>query len=329
MNFLKEYKKSLKSTETEDWLDLRIVRPVSYLLALFFNLLNVHPNTVTILSMIVGVASCWGYIHGSFYYEGTSGLTFNIIACALLLFADILDCTDGQLARLSGKKSKWGRILDGMAGPVWFVPIYLTIVYRFYLHHSIEFSFLGLSDTAENAVIATIVVLVLALISGFWGMTGQQRIADYYIQIHLFMLGGAKSSELDTAEAQMIEYKKLPKDCNPVWKLFQKQYIGYTQKQEESTPEFQKLMAKLKNKYGDCDKMPGEIRQKLLDCSRSIMALNAMLTFNFRTGFFFLFCLLDVPVMNFLFEIVILGLLTAYIKHRHETFCKQLNSNIL
>lgn len=328
MNFFEGYKKSLKSTETEDWLDLRVVRPFAYLLALFFNVLGLHPNTVTILSMIVGVASCWGYAHGSFFYEGVDGLYLNIYACLLLLFADILDCTDGQLARLSGKKSKWGRILDGMAGPVWFVPIYLTIVYRFYYHHSLEFSWLGIADTPQNVAIATGVVLILALISGFWGMTGQQRLADYYIQIHLFMLRGSKSSELDTAEAQRKEYEQLPQDCNPIWKMFQKQYIGYTQLQENSTPQFQQLMSRLKAKYGDCDKMPDEVRQQLLACSRSIMAPNAMLTFNFRTGMFFLFCLVDLPAINFLFEIIALGLLAYYINRKHETFCKQLIQNL-
>ena len=99
------------------------------------------------------------------------------------MWADFLDCTDGQLARLTGKKSKMGRILDGLAGFTWFVPIYLGIVYRFYYHHDIEFGWLGIEDTPENTMIATAVVLVLSVISGFMGMGGQQRLADYYIQI--------------------------------------------------------------------------------------------------------------------------------------------------
>lgn len=321
MKIFENYKKSLKSTETEDWLDLRVVRPFSYLLALCFDKLNMHPNTITILSMIVGVASCWGYCHGSYFYEGKEGLMFNIIACLLLLFADILDCTDGQLARISGKRSKWGRILDGLAGPVWFVPIYLVIVYRFYTHHSMEFEWFGIADTEQNTLIATAVVFLLALVSGFWGMTGQQRIADYYIQIHLFMLKGEKGSELDTAEAQQKDYDNLPADCNPVWKMFQKSYIGYTKKQEESTPYFQSLMHTLRERYGSASAMPAEIKERLLKCSRRIMPWNAMLTFNFRTGIFFAFCLADMPIWNFIFEIVALGLLTKWIISTHEKTC--------
>ena len=48
---------TLKSSETEDWLDYRVVRPLSYLWALLFEKLDIHPNTVTIMSMIIGAGS--------------------------------------------------------------------------------------------------------------------------------------------------------------------------------------------------------------------------------------------------------------------------------
>ena len=136
---------TLKSSETEDWLDYHVVRPFSYHWAAFFNRFDIHPNTVTIWSMIIGALSCVFFAHGCFYYEGTMGLVYNIIAIVLLCIADILDCTDGQLARMSGKKSRLGRILDGVAGFTWFTPIYLALVWRFYHHHDIEFSLLGIS----------------------------------------------------------------------------------------------------------------------------------------------------------------------------------------
>ena len=164
--------KTLKSSETEDWLDYHVVRPLCYYLTVFFAKLGIHPNTVTILSMIVGAASCVFFASGCFYYEGTTGLVMNLIAIAMLIVADLLDCTDGQLARMTGKKSRLGRILDGMAGFVWFVPIYTALVWRFYQHHALEFSWLGIADTEPNALVATAVVFVLALISGFLGGLG-------------------------------------------------------------------------------------------------------------------------------------------------------------
>lgn len=324
----KKVQATLKSSETEDWLDYRVVRPLSYLWALLFAKLDIHPNTVTIISMIIGAAASIFLMHGSFYYEGWHGLLLNIIGILLLCQADIFDCTDGQLARMTGKKSRLGRILDGMAGFVWFVPIYVLLMVRFYNHHSLEFGWLGIPDTEQNAIIATIVVVCLALYSGFVGMGGQQRLADYYIQVHLFLLKGEKGSELDNSEQQQKVYDETPSEGNRLWKHFLKTYIDYTRKQEKATPEFQKLMAVLREKYGSAGNMPDAVREELHRESKAIMPLNAMLTFNFRSGMFFLFCLIDLPVCNFLFEIVCMGLLTYYINRRHEAFCRRVAEKV-
>ncbi len=319
---------TLKSSETEDWLDYHFVRPLSYYCAVGFAKLGVHPNMVTIMSMIIGAASTYFYAHGCYYYEGMEGLVYNLIAIFLLIWADIYDCADGQLARMTGKKSQMGRILDGAAGFVWFVPIYLGLVYRFYNYHDIEFSWLDIDNTMDNTYIATGVVFVLALISGFLGMGGQQRLADYYIQIHLFFLKGEKGSELDNSAQQQKLYDETPWKGNLIWKYFLKSYVGYTQKQEKATPEFQKLMGKLKDKYGSVDKIPAEVREEIHRNSLAIMKWNGLLTFNFRSGMFFIFCLLDIPVANFLFEIIGMSLLTYYINHRHEAFCKKIAQNL-
>ena len=272
-----KYRATLKSAETEDWLDLHVIRPFCYYCAVFFAKFDIHPNTVTIWSMIIGAVSAIFFGCSSFYYGGTMGLVYNLIAVVLLMVADILDCTDGQLARMTGKKSRMGRILDGVAGFAWFIPIYHVLVYRFYLHHDLEFNFLGIADTQQNVLIATAVVYALGLIAGIAGLAGQQRLADYYIQVHLFFLKGEKGSELDNSKRQQEIYDKMTPETH-TWaeRYFQKSYIDYT------------------------------------------------LTFNFRETWLFLFCLLDVPVCHFLFEIVVMGLLWKYVNTRHENFCRQM-----
>ena len=320
--------KTLKSVETEDWLDLHVVRPFCYYWAVLFAKLDIHPNTVTILSMFIGAASAIFFGCGSFYYSGTWGLVMNIIAILLLCLADIFDCTDGQLARMTGKKSRLGRILDGTAGFVWFIPIYLALVWRFYQHHEIEFGWLGIEDTPENTMIATIVVLILGNISGFLGMGGQTRLADYYIQVHLFFLKGEKGSELDNSVRQQELYDQMPADAPYYERWFQKSYVDYTKKQEKSTPQFQRLLAVLKQKYGSVDNIPAEVREDIHKNSLALMKWNGLLTFNFREAWFFLFCLLDIPVMNFIFEIVCMSLLTWYINHRHESFCRRIADSL-
>ena len=319
-----EFKKTLKSSETEDWLDLHFVRPFCYYWALLFARLDIHPNTVTILSMFIGAGSAIFFGCASFYYNGMEGLMFNIIAILLLCLADIFDCTDGQLARMTGKKSRLGRILDGVAGFTWFVPIYHAMVYRFYLHHELEFQWLGIADTPENVLIATAIVYALGVASGFMGLAGQQRLADYYIQVHLFFLKGEKGSELDNSKRQQEIYDQMDESTPAVERYFQKSYIDYTKKQEAATPQFQRLMKCLREKFGSTDHIPQEIREEFRRNSLPVIKWNGLLTFNFRSAWLFLFCLLDVPVMNFVWEIVGMGLLYLYVNRRHESFCRKM-----
>ena len=321
-------KATLKSAETEDWLDYHFVRPACYHLAVFFNRFSIHPNTVTIWSMIIGALSCFFFAYGSFYYEGGIGLTANIIAIVMLCIADILDCTDGQLARLSGKKSKLGRILDGMAGFVWFIPIYLAMTYRFYLHHGLEFSWLGIAETESAVLIATSAVLVLAFISGFSGISGQQRIADYYIQVHLFFLKGEKGSELDSSVQQQKIYDAMSADEPWYIRSFQKSYIDYTKKQEQSTPQFQRLLSLLHEKFGPAENFPASVRDEFHRNSLPLIKINGLLTFNFRSAWLFLFVLLDLPAEYFLFEIFVMGALTLYVNRRHEAFCRKIADSL-
>ena len=319
-----KYRATLKSAETEDWLDLHVIRPFCYYCAVFFAKFDIHPNTVTIWSMVIGATSACFFAQGSFYYGGTMGLVYNLIAIALLMAADILDCTDGQLARLTGKKSRIGRILDGIAGFTWFLPIYVLLVWRFWKHHTIEFGWLGIEDTPQNALIATAVVVVLGLIAGFAGMAAQGRLADYYIQVHLFFLKGEKGSELDNSVRQQEIYDQMPKDAPLYERLFQKSYIDYTRKQEQVTPQFQRLLARLREKYGSTDNIPPTVREEFRQKSLPVIFWNGLLTFNFRESWLFLFCLLDIPCCHFLFEIIVMGLLYKYVNHRHENFCREM-----
>ena len=324
-----KYRATLKSAETEDWLDLHVIRPFCYYCAVFFAKFDIHPNTVTIWSIIIGAASAWFFAQGSFVYgdnahgDTTLGLVYNILAVILLMIADVLDCTDGQLARMTGKKSRMGRILDGVAGFAWFIPIYHVLVYRFYLHHDIEFSLLGIADTEQNVWIATAVVYALGLIAGIAGLAGQQRLADYYIQVHLFFLKGEKGAELDNSKRQQEIYDQMtPETHSAVERYFQKSYIDYTKTQ------FQRLMARLREKFGSTDNIPAEVREEFRQKSLPVIFWNGLLTFNFRETWLFLFCLLDVPVAHFVFEIVAMGLLYKYVNHRHETFCRQMADSL-
>jgi len=324
---------SMKSTEVCSWFELNVMRRTGFYLAWFFNKLGVHPNAITILSMILGAGSTYFYMSGSWYYgygeEGDKlvGVAFNIVAIGMLFWADVLDNTDGQLARLSGKRSQVGRILDGAAGFVWMIPIYLGLAWRIYQHHSMEFGWFGIDPTPRNSLIYGLAVLVLVFYSGFVGCGGQQRVGDYYMQVHLLFSKEANGTELDRSEQQQRAYDQLPVDAKWWERLFMKNYINYTKKQECTTPKLQRLLAKIEEKYGSLSNMPEDLRKKLHDYSLPIIHMD-FTGFSYRALSLAFFTLIDFPLGHFLFESIILGLGTLYTIKKHEAFCEKVTSEL-
>ena len=99
---------SFKSNDTEEWLDVHFTRPIGLVFALLWNKLGIHPNVITVLSIFLGI--------GAGYMFSFRDLAHNIMGVLFLMFANFCDSTDGQMARLTGKKTLIGRILDGFSG---------------------------------------------------------------------------------------------------------------------------------------------------------------------------------------------------------------------
>ena len=192
-----EYQASLKSADTEENIDIYFYRPIGYQWARFFRMLHVTPNVVTILSIFLGVGAgiCFGF----------NDLKINIVGILLLVWANMYDSCDGQLARLTNQKSALGRILDGAAGDLWFISIYVCICIRLMP----EWSFW---------------IWGLAAVSGLLCHSRQCRLADYYRQIHLFFLKGKEGSEMDDAIKQVAIYKQMKWKREPLQKFFQSFY---------------------------------------------------------------------------------------------------------
>lgn len=321
-------KSTYKSNDTEEWIDRIWTRPIGYWWARFFERLEVHPNAVTVFSMIIGASSALFFAHGSYRTEGTDGMILNLIAILLLAWANFYDSADGQLARMTGKKTRLGRILDGAASEVWFIPIYISLVYRFYVHHEWEFNVLGIENTAQNTWIATLLLLALVLYSGFGCHSRQCGLADYYRQIHLFFLKGEMGSELDNSTQQQRLYDETPWHGNRLWKAFQKTYVSYTRKQEIQTPEFQRLMQALGDRYGATENIPQEFRDHFRTLSLPLMKWTNILTFNTRAIVLYAACLSDIPWMYFFFEVFVMGGLCHYMRWKHEQMCRQLYEKI-
>jgi len=116
---VEEYRRSLKMPEAEELLDLLFYRPLAYLFVKAVYRLPITPNQVTLLSLLAGLASAW-----CFSLAPDVALSW---AAIWYLVANVLDCSDGQLARLQKSGSLLGRVVDGVADYVSSIAIFLGI----------------------------------------------------------------------------------------------------------------------------------------------------------------------------------------------------------
>ena len=322
------YESSLKSYEVEGWIGRKISLPTGFLFAKGFARLGVHPNTVSILSILAGICSSFFFVHGSSHYEGACGLIFNIIAALLLLLCGVLDYADGQLARMTGKTSTFGRMLDGAAAFLFYPFIYWGLFFRIVKYHSIEFSLFGIPPPHQNVILFAIAFVVLAHYSGYICFASQMRKIDYYVQAHLFFLKNGNREFEESSDLQK-RYDSLDWKRNFWWKICMKLYLNYTKAQERATPEFQEFKKVARKRFGSLENVPESLRLRFHDCSLPLMKYVILLSFNFRTIMLVLFCLLDIPFGYILFEIVVFSFICRTMIKKHEKFCHQLAEEIL
>lgn len=301
---------SFKSDDTEEWLDKYFTRPIGLFFARIWYKLGVTPNTITILSIFLGVAA------GVMF--AFSDLTHNIIGVILLAFANFCDSTDGQLARLTNQKSMKGRCLDGFAGDVWFVAIYLAIIIRLFN-----------VPMPGTELRWGIWIFVLCAVSGILCHSPQSSLADYYRQIHLLLLKGKEGSELDSYESEHTKAMAVKGKKGAFWDYqFHSNYQHYCKSQERRTPAFQRLRAMATEKFGTLEKLPEPLKKEFITGSRPLMKYTNILTFNSRAITIYITCLLGIPWLYPILEITVGECLYIYMHREHEKLCKHIIAEI-
>lgn len=295
---------SMKSKDTEEWLDVHFTRPIGLVFTLLWRRLGVHPTVITILGMILGAAAGWMFWH--------TELSYNIWGIILMMFSNFCDSTDGQLARLTGKKTLVGRVLDGFSADVTFFCIYVALALRM-----MEQPMPGTDMTWG------IWIWVLAFMAGIMSHSPQCLLSDYYRQIHLFFLLGKDGSELDKSEEQWKIFKSLPKS-SLFFRLFYYNYAKYCATQERRSKHFQWMMHVAEREYGGPLNMPADLREEFLAGSRPLMKYTNLLTFNMRAIALYIACVINMPWLYLLFEIVVMNIMYIYMHHEHEKLCARI-----
>jgi len=283
------FENSLKSNDTEEKIDIWFYRPIGYQIALFCAKVGLRPNPVTIISIFFGVAA------GILFYP--QQLWINVIGMLSLMFANSLDSADGQLARMTNDKSRFGRILDGVAGDFWFIAIHIAICLR-----SMEEGW-------------TAWIWVPGVVAGFSHMI-QSAMADYYRNVHLFFIKGTNGSELDNSRDLQKEYDEMSWTRQFGMKIVARLYLNYTKEQEFFSPKLQKLLAVVKGKYQNG--LPAKLITDFRAQNKPLMKYTNIVQFNTRVIFLFLWLFLDQSWIYFFFDIFILNPILIYMIVKQE-----------
>lgn len=150
MKLLEDYKRSLKMLEVEEILDLIFYRPLAFIFVKLIVGTNLTPNQITTTALLFGIV-------GSvlFYYNTATAL---FAAAILFIIYDVLDCADGQLARIKKNGTPIGRVLDGLADYIVTTLAYLFIGIGFASNSDDPLLYWGLTIAAglSNAVHSSI-----------------------------------------------------------------------------------------------------------------------------------------------------------------------------
>jgi hypothetical protein len=107
------FRAMLKPLDVEELVDLVVHRPLAWAITRAAYPTPVTPDQITWASMFVGIAAgaaTWASLR--------LGAPYMALAGALFILSAVLDCSDGQLARLRGTSSPFGRMLDGAVDAV-------------------------------------------------------------------------------------------------------------------------------------------------------------------------------------------------------------------
>jgi hypothetical protein len=102
--------------------DLHFFRPIGIRIARALQPTGISADQVTLWSLVIGLVA--GHL---FAYRDP---WTNLIGFGLFIVSDVFDSADGQLARLRGTSTRFGRALDGINDNLRFVNLYFHLMFR-------------------------------------------------------------------------------------------------------------------------------------------------------------------------------------------------------
>jgi len=284
-----------KAREVEGVFDLYFYRPIGFWLAQFFARLKMTPAAVSLLAGIFGVVA--GHLY---YYRN---LSINVAGMMLHICANTLDNADGQLARLTHRESREGRIIDSLADHLVFVSVYL--------HLTLRCLFEGSSPA----------IFLLAFAAGI-SHALQGAAADYFRSTYLYFVTAGERTGVDSSSGLRSDYSKLTWRHAPWQKLLLALYLNFTRQQEMLAPRLKTLRNVVRQLFHG--EIPDRLRTRYRDLARPTLKWWRLLMTNVRMLVLFAFLFISQPVYYFWFELIPLNMLFVYLLFRQEDMAESL-----
>jgi len=106
--------------ELQDFLNLYLYHPLAWRVAVAAKPLGASPNMVSIAGAVSVMAAAWAYTGLDWPQSALIGFAFHALW-------HVIDGADGDLARLTGKSSPTGELVDGVCDYVGHVVLYLAL----------------------------------------------------------------------------------------------------------------------------------------------------------------------------------------------------------
>jgi hypothetical protein len=268
-----------RASEIEEPTNAWIFQPLSTAIVPWLARLKFSANLVSVLGMVFGVAAAFFYAH---YAVRPS---WCYIGLGLMLLWHVFDGADGQLARLTNTQSEFGKVIDGICDYVVFISVYVAITWAAMQHHGPWVWWLSVAAGIAHAVQAGAYETQRQMFD-FWGLA-------------------KKSAEVPnpTAKAGQGFAAKIAYGYGKM----QFQFSGLTRSYFDALYDFAKRQP---------DSMP-HMRDAYRKQFASSVHKWGIMCANYRTFGIFIACILGQPLIFFIWELAILGVL-HYILARYQ-----------
>lgn len=239
MSLLADYRASLKPLAVEEPIDVYVHRPLGYLFARASFPTPLSPDVVTLLSIVAGLAGAVCIVWPFAYHMQVGG--------ALVFLSAVLDCADGQLARMRKSSSAFGRMIDGTADLIVtsaVVPATYWALWQMY-------------DSNLWLAVTAMVLGVITVVTSSFHTTMYDHFKNVYVR--LTTPGYKEGEDYETAfERWKATHAQLPVWKRVTWRI----YLFYIGSQRDYVLKFDPYTSAKLNSFPDYDPQRARVYEK-------------------------------------------------------------------